>query len=182
MPVRGPRIAGIVRAELALSAAEQASASRAAILTGGEGHIDDEAVTRPSFGLAEMEPEAICRVVGAFNIKGFTMKKIAIALATVASIVAVSAQAPAEARGGRNAAAIGLGIAGAAIIAGAAANAYNSNNYYYDRGYYGPSYGATYYEPNYYGGSYYAPSYGRSSKKHRDNQPSPVDMNPYSPY
>lgn len=172
-----------MRAELALSAPEETSASRAALEAHGKrGQADDEAVMPPKFALAAMEPNAICGVVDAFNIKGFTMKKIAIALATVASIVAVSAQDPAEARGGRNAAAIGLGIAGAAIVAGAAASAYNSNNYYYDRGYYGPSYGATYYEPNYYGGGYYAPSYGRSSKSHRNNSPSPVDMNPYSPY
>lgn len=52
------------------------------------------------------------------------MKKIAVALATVATVAVLSAPA-AEARGGRNAAAIGFGLAAGALIAGAAAsNAY----------------------------------------------------------
>lgn len=89
------------------------------------------------------------------------MKKIAIALATVATIAAVSA--PAEARGGRNAAAIGFGIAAGALAAGAAASSYNAYNQ--------PYYGAYGYETPYYGGGYYhAPRnyYGNS------NDPSPM--------
>ena len=100
------------------------------------------------------------------------MKKFAIALATVATIAAISA--PAEARGGRNAAAIGFGIAAGALAAGAAANSYNS---YYNEPYYGGGYG--YSEPYYGNGYYYG---GRSSRAHRNNQPSPVDMNPYNPW
>lgn len=105
------------------------------------------------------------------------MKKIAtaltITLATVATLAAVSA--PAEARGGRNAAAIGLGIAAGAIAAGVAANSYNS--------YGGPAY---YGEPAYgYGGPVYAdPVYGpayerqRAFQRNHSNDPSAVDMNP----
>jgi hypothetical protein len=44
------------------------------------------------------------------------MKKIAVALATVATVAVLSAPA-AEARGGRNAAAIGFGLAAGALIA-----------------------------------------------------------------
>ena len=63
------------------------------------------------------------------------MKRIAIALATVATIATISA--PAEARGGRNAA-IGFGIAAGALIAGAAAANANSYNYYGGPAYYSP--------------------------------------------
>ena len=67
------------------------------------------------------------------------MKKIAIGLATVATIAAISV--PAEARDGRNAAAIGFGIAAGALAAGAAANSYNSyNSPYYGDGYYDGGY------------------------------------------
>jgi hypothetical protein len=98
------------------------------------------------------------------------MKKIAIALATVAAIAAISA--PAEARGGRNAAAIGFGLAAGALAAGAAASSYNSYNYYG-----GPSYG--YAEPSY--GYVERPYYRRSYYNDHSNDPSPVDMNPYHP-
>jgi len=96
------------------------------------------------------------------------MKKIAIALATVATVAALSA--PAEARGGRNAAAIGFGIAAGALAAGAAANSYN----YYG----GPSYG--YAEPSY-GYGYDRRYYGNRSY-YREHYPERVDMNPYSPW
>lgn len=96
------------------------------------------------------------------------MKKIAIALATVAAIAAISA--PAEARGGRNAA-IGLGIAAGAVAAGVAASSYNN-------GYYNNGYGYNSYN------SYDAPAYGygdgnyygrRSYYGHRsNNDPSPM--------
>lgn len=90
------------------------------------------------------------------------MKKIAIALATVATIAAVSA--PAEARGGRNAAAIGFGIAAGALAAGAAASSYNAYN--------SPYYGAYGYETPYYGGGYYsAPRYHGN----HSNDPSPMN-------
>ncbi len=101
------------------------------------------------------------------------MKMSAIALATVATIAAISV--PAEARGGRNAAAIGFGIAAGALAAGAAANSYNSYNSYN-----GPYYGGYAYDEPYYENNYY---YGRpSSRAHRNNQPNPVDTNPYSPW
>lgn len=105
------------------------------------------------------------------------MKKIAVALATVATIAAISA--PAEARGGRNAAAIGFGLAAGALAAGVAASSYNSYNYYEPSyGYVEPSYG--YAEPSY--GYATRPYYygGRSSSGHRSNSPNPVDMNPYN--
>jgi hypothetical protein len=107
------------------------------------------------------------------------MKKMIIALATVATIAAISA--PAEARGGRNAAAIGLGIAAGAIAAGVAANSYNSYGgpaYYGGPTYYSePSYG--YAEPAYYGPGYYRQ---RSYQRNHSNDPNPVDMNPYNPW
>jgi hypothetical protein len=104
------------------------------------------------------------------------MKKIAVALATVATVAVLSAPA-AEARGGRNAAAIGFGLAAGALIAAAAANSYN----YYG----GPAYG--YGGPVYdlclrraglcraglRAGYYRARAYNRN---HR-NDPNPVDMN-----
>ncbi len=88
------------------------------------------------------------------------MKKIAIALATVATVAAISA--PAEARYGRNAAAIGFGIAAGALAAGAAANSYNAYN--------SPYYGGYAYETPYYGG-YVAP---RSYYYGNSNDPSPM--------
>lgn len=81
----------------------------------------------------------------------------------VAGVMALAATSPSQARDGRNAAAIGGFVAGAAIGA-AAANA--NNGYYYNRGYaYEPGYvydGGPYaYEPapTYYGGPAAAPTY-----------------------
>jgi hypothetical protein len=71
------------------------------------------------------------------------MKKIILAVATAATlaVTALAAPAPAEARGGRVAAGVGLGLLGGAIAGAAIANS---------GGYYGPGYG-------YYGGpAYYA--------------------------
>lgn len=110
------------------------------------------------------------------------MKKIAVALATVATVAVMSAPA-AEARGGRNAA-IGFGIAAGALIAGAAAA--NSYNYYGGPAYYG---GPVYYDSYAYGGPVYAePVYGpgyyraRAYQRNHSNDPNPVDMNPYNPW
>lgn len=77
------------------------------------------------------------------------MKKIVLAAATAATLAVTTfaAPAPAEARGGRVAAGVGLGLLGGAIIGGAIANS---------GGYYGPGYG--YYgapAPAYYGGGCY---------------------------
>jgi hypothetical protein len=110
------------------------------------------------------------------------MKKIAVALATVATIAVMFAPA-AEARGGRNAAAIGFGIAAGALVAGAAAA--NSYNYYGGPAYYGggPAYGYGYAEPVYaepvYGPGYYR---ARAYRRNHSNDPNPVDMNPYNPW
>jgi len=113
------------------------------------------------------------------------MKKIAVALATVATVAVLSAPA-AEARGGRNAA-LGFGLAAGALIAGAAAA--SSYNYYGAPAYYGG--GPVYYnEPAYaYGGPVYAePVYGpgyyraRAYNRNHRNDPNPVDMNPYNPW
>jgi hypothetical protein len=70
------------------------------------------------------------------------MKKIILAVATAATlaVTALAAPAPAEARGGRVAAGVGLGLLGGAIAGAAIANS---------GGYYGPGYG-------YYGGPVYA--------------------------
>ncbi|RYX92472.1 MAG: hypothetical protein EON84_11390, partial [Bradyrhizobiaceae bacterium] len=76
------------------------------------------------------------------------MKKIVVALATIAALgAATMTTKPAEARGGRNAA-IGFGLAAGALAAGAAA----SGAYAYGPGYYGG--GPRYYGggPRYYGG------------------------------
>jgi hypothetical protein len=108
------------------------------------------------------------------------MKKIAVALATVATIAVMSAPA-AEARGGRNAAAIGFGLAAGALVAGAAAA--NSYNYYGGPAYYGG--GPAYYaEPGYYAEPVYGPSYyrARAYQRNHSNDPNPVDMNPYNPW
>ncbi len=77
------------------------------------------------------------------------MKTIVLAAATAATlaVTTLAAPAPAEARGGRVAAGVGLGLLGGAIIGGAIANS---------GGYYGPGYG--YYggpAPVYYGGGCY---------------------------
>ncbi len=105
------------------------------------------------------------------------MKKIAIALATVATIAAISA--PAEARGGRNAA-IGFGLAAGALVAGAAAA--NSYNYYGGPGYYGG--GPAYYGEPVYAEPVYGPAYHRQRvyQRNHNNDPNPVDMNPYNPW
>ncbi len=75
------------------------------------------------------------------------MKKIVLAVATAATlaVTALAAPAPDEARGGRIAAGVGLGILGGALAGAAIANS---------AGYYGPGYG-------YYGGPGYgyAPAY-----------------------
>lgn len=108
------------------------------------------------------------------------MKKIAVALATVATIAVMSAPA-AEARSGRNAAAIGFGIAAGALVAGAAAA--NSYNYYGGPAYYGG--GPAYYaEPGYYAEPVYGPGYyrARAYQRNHSNDPNPVDMNPYNPW
>lgn len=89
------------------------------------------------------------------------MRKTALALAAVAAL-ATTAIAPAEARGGRNAA-IGFGIAAGALGAAAATSAYH--NGYYDNGYgYAPQYG-------YNDGPYYdtAPHVYRRSFHRYDN-------------
>ncbi|MBN9584957.1 MAG: hypothetical protein BGN84_06060 [Afipia sp. 62-7] len=100
------------------------------------------------------------------------MKKTVLALTTVAAIATLSA--PAEARGGRNAAAIGFGLAAGALAAGAAANSYN----YYG----GPAYysGPAYYGEPVYAEPVYGPAYYRQQRIQREygNQPNPVDMNP----
>ncbi|MDO8981039.1 MAG: hypothetical protein Q7V17_17590 [Afipia sp.] len=109
------------------------------------------------------------------------MKKIAVALATVATVAVMSAPA-AEARGGRNAA-LGFGIAAGALIAGAAAA--NSYNYYGGPAYYGePAYGYGYGGPAYYAEPVYGPTYYRSRayQRNHSNDPNPVDMNPYNPW
>ena len=79
------------------------------------------------------------------------MRKIILAAATAATlaVTAVAAPAPAEARGGRIAAGIIGGLAGAANLGGLATNGYG----------YGPGYGyygapAYYGQPAYYGGGY----------------------------
>ncbi|MET0669169.1 MAG: hypothetical protein ABWY66_04140 [Xanthobacteraceae bacterium] len=105
-----------------------------------------------------------------------------LAVIGVAGAMALAAATPSEARSGRNAAAIGAGVAGFAIGAavGSAAASANSGYYYgqpaYGYGYSQPAYGY-YSEPayvdsyayaprrSYYGGDpsgYYAPAYGYS--------------------
>lgn len=109
------------------------------------------------------------------------MKKIAVALATVATVAVMAAPA-AEARGGRNAA-LGFGIAAGALIAGAAAA--NSYNYYGGPAYYGePAYGYGYGGPAYYAEPAYGPGYyrARAYQRNHNNDPNPVDMNPYNPW
>ena len=104
------------------------------------------------------------------------------ATAALTGALALAAASPGEARNGRNAAAIGLGVG--AVVAGAAiaGSAYNNGyyGYYGDPGYaYGPGYA---YAPGYayddgyaYGSYAYAPApaygyYGdRWSRQHRTN-------------
>jgi hypothetical protein len=80
-----------------------------------------------------------------------TMKKTAIALATVAALGAATVAAPtkAEARGWGWGPGIGIGLAAGAIGAGIAASTWPGYAY---GGYYGPGYG-------YYGPRYYRPAY-----------------------
>ncbi len=108
------------------------------------------------------------------------MKKIAVALATVATVAVMSAPA-AEARSGRGAA-IGFGIAAGALIAGAAAA--NSYNYYGGPAYGEPAYGYGYGGPVYYAEPVYGPGYyrARAYQRNHNNDPNPVDMNPYNPW
>jgi hypothetical protein len=82
-----------------------------------------------------------------------TMITKSVAAVGIAGLMALAAAAPAEARHGRNAAAVGGFVAGAAVGAAVA----GSNRYYGGPGgYYGP----TYYEPapTYYGGYAYEPA------------------------
>ena len=69
--------------------------------------------------------------------------------ATLAGALALAAASPSEARGGRNAAAIGGFAAGALLGAAVVGSQYNN-------GYYGPAYG---YAPGYYAEPGYAPGY-----------------------
>jgi hypothetical protein len=102
-------------------------------------------------------PATSSRGMGCFiTTEGATMRKTLLALAAIAAL-ATTATAPAEARGGRNAA-IGFGIAAGALGAAAATSAYNS-------GYgYGPQYG-------YNDGPYYdtSPHVYRRGFHHYDN-------------
>lgn len=114
--------------------------------------------------------------------KKIAVARIALGFAAVATVAVMSA--PAEARGGRNAAAIGFGIAAGALVAGAAAA--NSYNYYGGPAYYG---GGPAYDSYAYGGPVYAePVYGpgyyraRAYNRNHSNDPNPVDMNPYNPW
>jgi len=98
------------------------------------------------------------------------------ATAALTGALALAAASPGEARNGRNAAAIGLGVG--AVVAGAAiaGSAYNNGyyGYYGDPGYapgyaYGPGYAyAPGYAPGYaYDDAYaYAPAYGYRSQYH----------------
>jgi len=104
-----------------------------------------------------------------------TMRKAAVILATVATLGATLAAAPAEARYYRGGGwgwgpGIGFGIAAGALTAGAiAAGAYGPYGYGYGPGYgyygpryvYGPGPYAYYGGPRYYGPRYYRPRYYR---------------------
>jgi hypothetical protein len=70
----------------------------------------------------------------------------AIAVAGVASLIAIAAATPGQARWGGNAAAAGAGFAAGAVVGSAAAN---NAAYGYGPGYYGPGYGAYAYAPGY---------------------------------
>jgi hypothetical protein len=111
-----------------------------------------------------------------------------LAVLGVAGAMALAAATPSEARSGRNAAAIGAGVAGFAVGAAVGAAAANSA-YYGSSGYYGgPAYGY-YSEPayvdsyayaprrTYYGGDpsgYYAPNYAYP-RSYRPNGPARED-------
>jgi hypothetical protein len=107
-----------------------------------------------------------------------------LAMLGVAGAIAIAAVAPSEARDGRNAAAVGAGVAGFAVGAAVGAAAANANRGYYGQpayGYYGePAYVDSYaYAPrrNYYGGDpsgYYAPMYGYP-RSYRQNGPARED-------
>jgi hypothetical protein len=87
------------------------------------------------------------------------MKKAAIIAVTVATLGAVATTLPAEARDGRNAAAVGAGIAAGAVAAGVA-GAYGPS---YGYGY-GPSYG---YGPGYNSYAYYGGPYHHRHRHYR---------------
>jgi hypothetical protein len=111
-----------------------------------------------------------------------------LAVLGVAGAMALAAATPSEARSGRNAAAIGAGVAGFAVgtAVGAAAASANRGYYYGEPayGYYSePAYVDSYaYAPRrsyYYGGdpsSYYAPNYYRYPPSWRTNGPNREDQ------
>jgi hypothetical protein len=110
-----------------------------------------------------------------------------LAVLGVAGAIAMAAVTPSEARNGRNAAAIGAGVAGFAVGAAVGSAAANANRgYYYGEpayGYYSePAYVDTYaYAPrrSYYGGDpsgYYAPNYGYPRSYYRQNGPGREDQ------
>ena len=106
------------------------------------------------------------------------MKKIAVPLATVATVAVLSAPA-AEARGGRNAAAIGFGLAAGALVAGAAAaSSYNNYGYYGGPAYYAdPGYDSyAYYGGPVYAEPVYGPAYYRQRAYQRLRVASPVEL------
>jgi len=86
------------------------------------------------------------------------------AAAALTGALALAAASPSEARGGRNAAAIGGFAAGALVGAAVVGSQYNN-------GYYGPSYG---YAPGYYAEPGYAPGYAY--------EPEPVYVAPRRAY
>ena len=106
-----------------------------------------------------------------------TIYRYAVA-ATLAGALALAAATPSEARGGRNAAAIG-GFAAGALVGAAVASSYN-NGYYYGPGYYDPGYayapayesdyaydpGPVYVQP---GPTYYSRPYYRSNSNSNCN-------------
>ena len=122
-----------------------------------------------------------------------------LAVLGLVSAIAVAAATPSEARDGRNAAAIGAGVAGFAVGTAVGAAAATSNRGYYgepaygysSRGYYGeraygyygePAYVEGYaYAPRrnrYYGGDpsgYYAPTHGYPRSYYRQNSPARED-------
>ena len=109
-----------------------------------------------------------------------------LAVLGLVSAIAVAAATPSEARDGRNAAAIGAGVAGFAVGTAVGAAAATSNRGYYGErayGYYGePAYVEGYaYAPRrnrYYGGDpsgYYAPTHGYPRSYYRQNSPARED-------
>jgi hypothetical protein len=105
----------------------------------------------------------------------------------LAGAMALAVATPSEARSGRNAAAIGAGVAGFAVgtAVGAAAASANRGYYYGEPayGYYSePAYVDTYaYAPrrSYYGGDpsgYYAPNYGYPRSYYRQTGPAREDQ------